>query len=271
MLPAIIESRNNRRDKEKADREKIEYEKRLSEEAKRREEVEEQLRTSMRQRKLARKVAITSIVALVVALIALAFAGYFLRDYLRSARPAEQAELNVSNEIYNAATQDYKELIDNPRRSWILRNTPPYKDVSEEILKVQKLQVQYDSLSKDLHQSDSLSFQRDYAGALHAYRNAQMALLEYKLINCLSTETDTGRIWRVDSLRIEQKNLDLTRRIINLQETLLRNFEIGPAQILKCTRKPRFGDKPSGTWKECSACCQRAGRHGSIAQVARAE
>ncbi|MCC6281201.1 MAG: hypothetical protein IT262_11400 [Saprospiraceae bacterium] len=228
LLPAIIESRNNRRDKEKADREKIEYEKRLSEEAKRREEVEEQLRTSMRQRKLARKVAITSIVALVVALIALAFAGYFLRDYLRSARSQlQQAELNVSNEIYNAATQDYKELIDNPRRSWILRNTPPYKDVSEEILKVQKLQVQYDSLSKDLHQSDSLSFQRDYAGALHAYRNAQMALLEYKLMNYqLSTETDTGRIWRVDSLRIEQKNLDLTRRIINLQETLLRNFEI---------------------------------------------
>ncbi len=228
LLPAIIESRNNRRDQEKANREKIEYEKRLAEEAMRREEVEEQLRTSMRQRKLARRVAITSIFTLVIALIALAFAGYFLRDYLRSARSQlKQAELNVSNEIYDAATQDYQELIENPRRSWILLHTTPYKDVSQEIVKVQKLQVQYDSLALHLKQSDSLSFLRDYAGALHAFRNAQMALLQYKVMNYeLSTQTDSGRIWRVDSTRIEQEHLDLTRRVINLRETLVRNFEI---------------------------------------------
>lgn len=228
LLPAIIESRNNRREFEKANREKIEYEKRLSEEAMRREEVEEQLKTSMRQRKLARKVAITSIFALVIALVALAFAGYFLRDYLRSARSQlTQAELNVSNEIYDAAVQDYQELIENPRRSWILRNTPPYKDVAEEILKVEQLQGQYDSLEQHLQKSDSLSFLRDYAGALHAYRDAQMALLQYKVMNFqLSTQTDSGRIWRVDSMRIEQKYLDLTRRIINLRETMVRNFEI---------------------------------------------
>jgi tetratricopeptide (TPR) repeat protein len=182
----------------------------------------------MRQRKLARKVAITSMFALGVALLALAFAGYFLRDYLRSARSQlVQAELNVSNEIYDAAIQDYEDLIDNSRRSWILKNTPPYKDVNEEILKVKQLQVQYDSVSLHLQQSDSLSFQGDYAGALHAYRDAQLALLQYKVMNYqLSTEKDSGRIWRVDSARIEQKYLDLTRRVINLRETLVRNFEI---------------------------------------------
>lgn len=228
LLPAIIESRDNRRDKEKADLEKIEYEKRLAEEAKRREEIEEQLKTSMRQRKLARKVAITSIFALLVALIALAFAGYFLRDYLRSTRSQlKQAELNVSNEIYGAATQDYAELIDNDRRSWILLHTPPYKDVSEEVLKVQKLEVQYDSLAYHLTKSDSFSFMGDYAGALHAYRDAQMVMLQYKAMNYeLSTKTDSGRIWRVDSSRMEMKYLDLTRRVINIRETLIRNFEI---------------------------------------------
>jgi len=190
--------------------------------------VEKQLKTSMRQRKLARKVAITSIFTLVIALVALAISGYFLRDYLRSARSQlMQAELNVSNEIYDAAVQDYQELIENPRRSWILRNTSPYKDVAEEILKVEQLRVQYDSLEQHLQQSDSLSILRDYASALHAFRNAQMALLQYKVMNYqLSTQTDSGRIWRVDSMRIEQKYLDLSRRIINLRETMVRNFEI---------------------------------------------
>lgn len=228
LLPAIIDSRDKRRNIEKASRDKIEYDKRLEEESKRREEIEEQLRTSMRQRRLARKVAITSIIAFLISLVALAFSGYFLRDYVKSTHnQLEQAELNVRNEIYDAAKQDYQELIENPRRSWILLNTSPYKDVKEEIQKVQQLKVQYDSLDLHLRQSDSLSFIGDYAGALHAYRDAQLALLQYKAMNFqLSTPTDNGRAWRVDSARMEQKYLDLTRRVINLRETLVRNFEI---------------------------------------------
>lgn len=228
LLPAIIESRNNRRDKERADREKLEYEQRLTEESRRREEVEEQLKTSLKQRQLARKVAITSIFALVISLVALAFSGYFLRDYLRSTRSQlAQAELNVSNEIFDAAVQDYEELIDNARRSWILKNTPPYKDVKEELVKVKKLQSQYDTLDFYVLRSDSLTFTADYAGALHAYRDAQVALLQYKAMNFeLSAATDSGRVWRVDSTRIELKFLDLTRRVINLRETLVRNFEV---------------------------------------------
>lgn len=228
LLPAIIESRNNRRDKERADREKLEYEQRLTEESRRREEVEEQLKTSLKQRQLARKVAITSIFALVISLVALAFSGYFLRDYLRSTRSQlAQAELNVSNEIFDAAVQDYEELIDNSRRSWILKNTPPYKDVKEELVKVKKLQSQYDTLDFYVLRSDSLTFTADYAGALHAYRDAQVALLQYKAMNFeLSAATDSGRVWRVDSTRIEMKFLDLTRRVINLRETLVRNFEV---------------------------------------------
>ncbi|MBL7780848.1 MAG: hypothetical protein JNM22_06485 [Saprospiraceae bacterium] len=228
LLPAIIESRNNRRDKERADREKLEYEQRLTEESRRREEVEEQLKTSLKQRQLARKVAITSIFALVISLVALAFSGYFLRDYLRSTRSQlAQAELNVSNEIYGAAVQDYEELIDNARRSWILKNTPPYKDVKEELVKVKKLQTQYDTLDFYVLRSDSLTFTGDYSGALHAYRDAQLALLQYKSMNFeLSAATDSGRVWRVDSTRIELKFLDLTRRVINLRETLVRNFEV---------------------------------------------
>ncbi len=228
LLPAIIESRNNRRDKERADREKLEYEQRLTEESRRREEVEEQLKTSLKQRQLARKVAITSIFALVISLVALAFSGYFLRDYLRSTRSQlAQAELNVSNEIFDAAVQDYEELIDNARRSWILKNTPPYKDVKEELVKVKKLQSQYDTLDFYVLRSDSLTFTADYAGALHAYRDAQVALLQYKAMNFeLSATTDSGRVWRVDSTRIELKFLDLTRRVINLRETLVRNFEV---------------------------------------------
>lgn len=229
LLPAVIDSRNKRRDREKADREKIEYEKRLSEEATRRTEVEEQLKTSMKQRLLARKVAITSIFALVIALVALAISGYFLRDYLRSARSQlTQAELNVSNEIYDAAVQDYQELIDNPRRSWILKNTEPHKDVSEEILKVQQLKVSFDSLDYYIVKSDSLSLLSDYAGALHAYREAQIALLQYKTLNYqLSTvQQDSGRVWRVDSIRMEQKFYEVKRRITNTREALVRSFEV---------------------------------------------
>lgn len=229
LLPAIIESRNNRRDRERADREKLEYEKRLSEEATRRQEMEEQLKISLKQRQMARKIAIFSVVTAAIALVALAFAGYFLRDYLRSARSQlVQAELNVSNEIYDAAVQDYEELIDNPRRSWILKNTPPYKDVSEEVVKVKQLKMRFDTLDFYINKSDSLSFLSDYAGALHAYRDAQMALIRYKTMNYeLSTvQKDSGRVWRVDSIRMAAKDIELSRRIINLRETLVRSFEI---------------------------------------------
>lgn len=229
LLPAIIESRNNRRDRERTDREKIEYEKRLSEEAARRLEMEEQLKITQKQRSMARKIAIFSVVTAVIALFMLAFAGYFLRDYLRSARSQlSQAELNVSNEIYDAAVQDYEELIDNPRRSWILKNTPPYKDVSEEVVKVKQLKVRFDSLDYFINKSDSLAFLSDYAGSLHAYRDAEMALLQYKILNYqLSTiQKDSGRVWRVDSLRMDGKHLELTRRIINTRETLVRSFEL---------------------------------------------
>ena len=109
----MIESRNARRDKEQVDRQKIEYQNQLAEEAKRREAVEAELTATRKQRKLARTVAMTSFISL---LVSLGFGVWFINEYVENARSQlNQAEFYVHNELYNAADITYKEILKHPR------------------------------------------------------------------------------------------------------------------------------------------------------------
>lgn len=224
LLPAIIESRNARRDKEQANREKAEYQAKLAEEAKRRESVEAELTATRRQRKLARTVAITSLISL---LVTLGFAIWFINEYVDNARDQlTQSEFYVHNELYNAADHAYEELIDHPRRCLVLKYTRPHKDVELEYKVTQKFHQSFDAVEGSLTAADSLMLNNGYALALTYYHLAEDSLQSYYLLNENFLADTAQKIRRVDPLRISGKQSLLDERINNARQTLIREFKI---------------------------------------------
>ncbi|MFN0037114.1 MAG: hypothetical protein ACKVUS_18820 [Saprospiraceae bacterium] len=232
LLPAVIESRNARRDKEQTDREKAEYRAKLAEEAKRREAMEVELTATRRQRKLARTVALTSFISL---LVSLGFGIWFIDEYVENARSQlRQAEFYVHNELYNAADATYREIIGSPKddwalmpnRRWILENTRPHKDVRTEYEIIKPLHTAFDAVEGNLNTADSLMLSTDYALALRHYHLAEDSLQRYYGLNeqFLADTLDKAR--RVNPLRISGKQSLLDRRIENARQTLIREFKI---------------------------------------------
>jgi hypothetical protein len=232
LLPAIIESRDGRRLKEKAEQEKSAFESQLAEEAEKRAAVEKELRAVGEKRKLARMVAITSVISLVVTLV---FAIWFAYNWVGSVRQElEQVEDNVFDEQFDAAIDGYNELNRRGYKCWILRHTPPYKNVSEEMLDAQRFQSLYNAIVREhIRQGDSLFFADDYAQALNSYNTAFDSLQQYAAINYQQPTHETlghvhkasGR-WRVDPARIEDKVNTLEQRRASAFNTLRVQFDI---------------------------------------------
>lgn len=227
LLPAIIESRNRRRDKEKTDHEKIAFEAKLAEEATRREAIELELKTTRRQRKLARTVALLSFISL---LVSLAFGIWFIKDYVESAHSQlETAEQNVSIEQYDAALNGYDELGHHPWRLRVLRFYNPAKDIQQEISIVDSLHIAYTQASDSLRLADGLMmFNDSCAQALSAYRSTISALHRYKKLvrdNPLAIENGQTKP-RVDTSSINRQLDLLTKRKDNALQTLIREFKI---------------------------------------------
>lgn len=226
LLPAIIESRNSRRLKEKKDLEKAAYEAKLSEEAERREAIEQELKTTRRQRKLARTAALTSFAVL---LVSIAFGIWFVKDYIQSSiDQLASAEGNVQIEQYDAALSGYNAILSHKRRLWILRNADPPKEVEDEKKIVQQLHVAYNHSTDSLVHADSLMFTDNYADALTTYRNAIRYAEEYnELVSDNPMAMPKNRLVpRVDtSLIISRLNL-LEKRKDNALKTLIRVFKI---------------------------------------------
>ncbi len=226
LLPAIIESRNRRREKEKSDLESAAYEIKLAEEAQRREAVEKELNTARRQRRLARKVAVTSLISL---LVSLAFGLWFIKEYIKNAQAQlKSAEANVYIEQYDAALQSYYELSQHPVRLWVLRSSNPPKTVEKEEAIVETLHVAYTQATKSLEYADSLMFTDNYAQALSTYRNTITGLTAYKklvLDNLLALKDDASTP-RVDTVSINSQLELLVKRKENALQTLIREFKI---------------------------------------------
>ncbi|MDO8365462.1 MAG: hypothetical protein Q7T20_01610 [Saprospiraceae bacterium] len=224
LLPAVIESRNTRRDKEQADRQKAEYQQQLAEEAKRREAVEAELTATRRQRKLARTVAITSSLSL---LVCLGFAIWFIKEYVENARSQlKQAEFYVHNELYNAADHAYLELISHPRRTWILEHFRPHQDVCGEYELVKKFHLAYKTVDSNFVFADSLMLVNNYAFALNHYRLAEDSLKAYRSLNAQFSHDTMQNDWRVRRQLIDSKDDLIGKRIYNANQTLVREFKI---------------------------------------------
>lgn len=224
LLPAVIESRNARRDKEQADRQKAEYQAQLAAEAKRREAVEAELTATRRQRKLARMVAATSFLSL---LVSLAAAVWFINEYVENARnQLEQAEFYVHNELYNAADHAYQELIDRPYRCWILENTKPHQDVCAEYEIVKRFHKVYRTVEDNFLLADSLMLANNYSPALQRYRLSEDSLKIYRSMNAQFSHDTLNNDWRVRRELIEGKDDLIGKRIYNANQALAREFKI---------------------------------------------
>lgn len=224
LLPAVIESRNARRDKEQANRQKLEYQAKLEEEAKRREAVEAELTTTRRQRKLARAVAATSFISL---LVCTACAIWFMNEYVENARSQlNQAAFYEHNQLYNAADTTYRGLLSHPNRCWILANTKPQKDVSAEYETMKIFRKAYLAVENNFVFADSLMLVNNYAPALKRYRMAEDSLNVYRLLNAKYSEDTLKDNWRVHRELIDAKADLLQQRIVNAGQTLVREFKI---------------------------------------------
>lgn len=224
LLPAVIESRNARRDKEQADRQKAEYQLKLAEEAKRREAVEAELAATRKQRKLARMVAATSFISL---LVSLGFALWFINEYVENARSQlNQAEFYVHNELYNAADTTYRSLLTHPNRVWILANTKPHKNVAAEFEIVQKFNKAYQAIELNFGIADSLMLINNHAPALQRYRLAEDSLKTYRLLNAQYSDDTLNNDWRIHPQQLDAKADLLQERIVNARQTLIREFKI---------------------------------------------
>lgn len=225
LLPAVIESRNKRRRQEKAEQERLEYEQKLAEEAKRREQVEAELAAIRKQRRLARMVAITSLSTLVVMI---GFAIWFVRDYINAAKDQlRNAERSLFNELYGASIPAYEELLKHPRRCWVLRHSRPSKEVKGELAIALQFDSLYQLVDSSLVRGDRFFFRDNYAAALDAYHEAKNLQDQYNALNWeKSPASDSGRVWRVDSLRVVSKFYTLGFRIENARNSLIKEFKI---------------------------------------------
>ncbi len=228
LLPAVIESRDARRKRQQADDEKVKLQAELAEEATRRERIESELRAARTTRKLARQVAITSSITLIISLV---FGIIVARNYTNAIRnELAQAEENVYNEQYPAARSSYDNLAGQSVKSWMLLNTPPYKDVAAGRADANRFQRLYERITQDLlTKGDSLFFREneDYAGALSYYRAAQDSLEYYRNINYSFQGGRHGELaWRVNPTRIGDQAINLAQRAESALNTLVIQFDV---------------------------------------------
>lgn len=224
LLPAILESRDTRRQREKADQEKAELQARLAEEAKQREAIQAQLKAMEERRKLARRVALFS---LTTAILMLLFTILYLYNWTQSARKElEQAEFIVSGEAFQAGVEAYQNLLDQPLKSAILYRITG-RDVRLELEKVKLLHGLYDTIvTKNLIKGDSLFFTDTYAPALTDYREAYETMNAYAQRNDIVRISKGDTIWRIQRASIQERYEDLYQRQRFALNAIIAQFKI---------------------------------------------
>jgi hypothetical protein len=222
LLPAIIESRDTRRQTEHANQEKVALEAQLAEEAQRRMAIEAELRIARQNRKMARIVSIT---LMGVMLFMTAFGIWMLYDYVKSVKEElRDTEQNVRNEFFDAAIPIYGKMLSNPRRKWVLQYFTQ-KDLNLELKKVQQLQGCYNSIKDSMDLGDDRFFQqKDYAGALRSYHHANDSIELYRNLN--SKLSDGLQDFRIDTAYIYKKKVTADQRIESALQILITQFKV---------------------------------------------
>ncbi len=225
LLPAIITSRDTRRNLEQADREKAELEQRLLDEAKRREDTEAQIRDLHERRKLARRVAVWSVASLILSLLFALWFGWNWVDTLHS--DMRQASRNAADELYNAAVPAMEELASNPFKSWVLRKGISPADPQRELNITRRFQSLHRSIvEENLVVGDSLFFKDEYANALKRYYLSFDSLKSYDSLNQI-----VSLRMRADRERVEKKHIADWYRTLGLRKqstlkTIIFQFSI---------------------------------------------
>lgn len=228
LLPAIIESRNSRRLREKTDQDRALLEKKLIEEAESRKLVEEELRVARNQRRLADRAAKASRIATLLSLLVGAIFTYnYINDVKNEFR---QAERNMEIEQYDAALVTYKRFSELGRRRWVVGHlmSPP-KDAGYELAVAEKFHLVYDSIVGFQALGDSLFFiqNKEHAAALHSYNKAYKMLVRYETLNevLLHRDKDATR-HRVSPEHIAEHRRTLELRIENARDALITRFSL---------------------------------------------
>lgn len=224
LLPAIIESRDARRQREKADQEKAELQSRLAEEAKQREAIQAQLKAMEERRKLARRVALFS---LTTAVFMVMFTILYLYNWTQAARKElEQAEFIVSSEAFPAGVEAYQNLINQPVKSAILRWMTG-RSAAQDLEKVKRLHAIYDTVvTENLIRGDSLFFRDNYSPALTDYREAYQTMHRYTQLNDIVRITESDTIWRIQRASIRERYENLYQRRLFALNAIIAQFKI---------------------------------------------
>jgi len=232
LLPAIIESRNSRRLKEKTDQDKAALEARLVEESIRRQQIEAELKDAREKRRLAGRAATASFLSMILAFITV---GIMMFNYLSDVKSEfRQAEHNIEVEQYDAALNTYTRFNSLWRRRFVIKYlATPSKNVGEELAIAQRFHQLHDSLVDYQAQGDSLYFiqNKEYAAALHSYNQADRLLDRYAALNDSLPHVGSPARLRVSQQRIADQRNTIRLRIENARETLITRFSLSQRDL----------------------------------------
>lgn len=225
LLPPILESRDERRRRERADQEKAELEQRLAEEARQRKAIQAELAAAQERRKLARRVALFALTTLILMVL---FGIWFSYNWVQSVKKElEQAEFVVSGEAFHAGLEAYQNLLEKPVKVTVLSRVFG-KDVAGELEKVKRLHAQYDTIvTANMIRGDSLFFRDRFSEALTDYREAYTAMGAYvKMNDYLRIENKRDTVWRIQKTAIKERYDDLYQRQVFALNSIIAQFKI---------------------------------------------
>ncbi len=224
LLPAIIESRDERRQQEKADQEKADLQARLAEEARQREAIEAELQSLRERRKLARRVALFSLTTVLLMLI---FGIWFSYNWVKSVqKELEIAEFIVSGEAFHAGVEAYENLADKPLKYSVLWHTTG-KDVNRELEKVRQMHAIYDTIvTANMIKGDSLFFRDRLSEALTDYREAYDSMHQYVHLNDYLRVNRRDTVWRIQKANIRLRYDDLYQRQKFTLNAIIAQFKV---------------------------------------------
>ena len=242
LLPAIIESRNSRRQQEKTDQERAALQARLDEEAVRRQQIEAELKDAREKRRLADRAARWSLLSMLLAFLTI---GYFIYSYVNDVvGEFRQAERNVEIEQYDAALVTYRRFDSLKRRRFVIAYfmSPP-KDTPKELAAVLQFHQLYDSITAYKAIGDSLFFiqNKEYAAALHDYNLADSLLSCYQSLNDTLLHDEAVPRHRVAPTHIEDHRRTIRLRIENARDALITRFSLCQRDLETFTEAHAWG------------------------------
>jgi hypothetical protein len=238
LLPAVIESRDRRRQREQADLEKARLEARFAEDQAARAQMTKEIEDLKMRRNAARKFTILMVWTAAVMLLFTVWVAY---NWVRGAvREMELADFTVSNEAYEAGIEAYEELNGRPIKCLVIRRLTG-RSVAQEMNKALNMQRIHDSITVAcLALGDSLFFRDQYAQSLNLFRQGYALTDLYNQANDYINIADQSdntveryikmsrrdTTYRISQKRIVEKFTDLWQRREFALSALIAQFRL---------------------------------------------